>query len=363
MTAANASEAKAGLRIGPAAALVSAFLFGATTPIAKQFLRDASPLLIAGLLYLGSGIGLALLRLIQDRRWRPSGLARSDAPWLAAATVAGGIIAPALLMVGLNRSDAATASLLLNLEAVFGAALAWIIFREATSRRIVLGFFAILAGGVLLAWPSHIALPERSTGVLYVAAACLCWGLDNNVTRRISVGDPRFIASLKGLVAGTTNTTLALLLGATLPAAPHLAGALLLGFLGYGVSLVLYIVSLRYLGTARTGAYFSTAPFIGSALAVTFYDQPIAMAFWVAAGLMAVGVWLHITEQHEHEHVHQPLVHTHAHRHDAHHQHTHGDDWDGSQPHTHEHRHEPLRHSHPHFPDIHHEHRHGPAAR
>src|SRR5437879_630296 len=306
---------------GLAAALVSAVLFGATTPVAKQLLEGASPLLVAGLLYLGSGIGVSLLRIIQDRGWSPTGLARSDWPWLAAATLAGGVVAPALLMVGLTRADAATASLLLNLEAVFTALLAWFVFREATSRRIVLGFVAIFVGGLLLAWPAQLASPGRSLGLLSVAAACLCWGLDNNFTRKISAADARVIAGIKGLVAGTANTVLALGLGAKLPALPYLAGTLVLGFFGYGVSLVLFIVALRHLGTARTGAYFATAPFIGTALAVLLYGQPITLAFWLAAVLMGLGVWLHVTEHHKHEHVHEPLTHTHAHVHDEHHQH------------------------------------------
>src|SRR5437879_320977 len=260
---------------GLAAALVSAVLFGATTPVAKQLLEGASPLLVAGLLYLGSGIGVSLLRIIQDRGWSPTGLARSDWPWLAAATLAGGVVAPALLMVGLTRADAATASLLLNLEAVFTAVLAWFIFREATSRRVVLGFVAIFVGGLLLPWPAQLASPGRSLGLLSVAAACLCWGLDNNFTRKISAADARVIAGIKGLIAGTTNTVLALGLGVEFPTLPYLAGTLVMGFLGYGVSLVLCIVALRHLGTARTSAYFATAPFIGTALAVLLYGQPI----------------------------------------------------------------------------------------
>jgi drug/metabolite transporter (DMT)-like permease len=343
---------------GIAPALASALLFGVTTPIAKQLLQGADPILIAGLLYLGSGIGLTLLRVIADRGWRPSGLSRANWPWLAAATLAGGVLAPALLMIGLSRSDAATASLLLNLEAVFSAVLAWVVFREATSRRVVLGFVAIFGGGLLLAWPNELATPGRAVGLICVVAACLCWGIDNNLTRKISAGDSRMIAGTKGLVAGTTNTVLALSLGATLPHSTQLAGTFVLGFLGYGVSLVLFIVALRHLGTARTGAYFSTAPFIGTALAVVLYGQPLTLAFYIAAVLMVFGVWLHVTEHHEHEHVHEPRRHTHVHRHDEHHQHEHGEDWDGRAPHTHEHHHTPLRHSHPHFPDTHHEHRH-----
>jgi len=262
-------------------------------------------------------------------------------------------------MVGLTRADAATASLLLNLEAVFTAVLAWFVFREATSRRVILGFVAIFLGGLLLAWPGQVLSSGRSLGLLSVAAACLCWGLDNNLTRKISAADSRVIAGIKGLVAGTTNTALAVGLGAKFPTPPYLAGTLVLGFVGYGVSLVLFIVALRHLGTARTGAYFSTAPFIGTAIAVVLYGQPITASFWLAAALMGMGVWLHVTEHHEHVHVHEPLTHSHSHEHDEHHQHEHGEEWDGSEPHAHEHRHEPLRHHHPHFPDIHHQHRHG----
>jgi drug/metabolite transporter (DMT)-like permease len=263
-------------------------------------------------------------------------------------------------MIGLGRSDAATVSLLLNLEAVFSAVLAWCLFREATSRRVVVGFLAILAGGVLLTRPAagvtHAGPP---LGLLAVAAACLCWGIDNNLTRKIAAADSRVIAGIKGLAAGSTNAGLAALLGAHLPHVADLVGALVLGFVGYGVSLALFIVALRQLGTARTAAYFSTAPFIGTALAVVIYGQPVTGTFfWLAALLMGVGAWLHVSEHHEHEHLHEALTHTHAHRHDEHHQHQHDGEWDGTEPHTHEHYHPPLRHSHAHFPDIHHQHRH-----
>jgi len=348
-----------GLSAGLAAALASALLFGATTPIAKQLLNGASPLLVAGLLYLGSGVGLAVLRFAQDRSLSSTGLRRSDWPWLAAATASGGVLAPVLLLVGLTHSDAATASLLLNLEAVFTAVLAWLVFHEATSRRVIVGFAAIFAGGLVLAWPAQLAVPGRSLGLVLVAAACLCWGLDNNFTRKISAADSRVIAAVKGLAAGTTNTVLALALGAKLPSLPYLSGTLALGFLGYGVSLVLFIVALRHLGTARTGAYFATAPFIGTALAVLLYGQPVSGPFWLAASLMAVGVYLHVTEHHVHAHTHEPLRHAHTHVHDEHHQHEHPQGWDGVEPHTHDHQHGPLRHNHAHFPDTHHQHRHG----
>ena len=343
---------------GTAAALGSALLFGVTTPLAKLLLDPASPLLVAGLLYLGSGAGLALWILVRERG-RPPPVARADWPWLAAAVASGGVLAPALLMTGLSRASAASASLLLNLEAVFTALLAWVVFREHTSRRMVVGFAAILAGGVLLAWPDHSGRPLQSpTAMLLIAAACLCWGLDNNLTRKIAGGDARIIAALKGLAAGATNTALGLALGSRLPGPASLSTLLLLGLLGYGVSLVLYIRALRHLGTARTGAYFGTAPFIGGALALVLFGQGGGSDFWLASACMAFGVWLHLTEHHEHDHVHKPVSHSHEHVHDEHHRHDHDPGWDGTEPHTHEHRHLLLRHRHPHFPDIHHQHTH-----
>jgi drug/metabolite transporter (DMT)-like permease len=341
------------------AALASAVLFGATTPIAKQLLSGVSPLLVAGLLYLGSGVGVSLLWLARGgARWS-IGLPRTDWVWLAAATLAGGIVAPVLLMTGLRRLDAGTTSLLLNLETVFTALLAWIVFREATGARMIAGFLAIVAGGTVLAWPSSGSTSTSIGGSCLVAAACLAWALDNNLTRKVSGADARIIAAVKGLAAGSANTALAFAIGDELPAPSQVAAILLLGFVGYGLSLVLFVLALRHLGSARTGAYFATAPFVGTAIAIAFFGQPITGSLMAAAAFMAIGVWLHLTERHEHEHLHEPLTHSHEHVHDAHHRHSHEAGWNGEEPHSHEHRHEPLLHRHPHFPDIHHRHGHG----
>jgi drug/metabolite transporter (DMT)-like permease len=340
------------------AALAAALLFGASTPFAKALLGAVSPLLLAGLLYAGSGSGLWLVRLARDAGLEPPGLPRSEWPWLVGAIIAGGVLGPVLLMYGLTRTSAADASLLLNLEAVLTALLAWIVFRENADRRIVLGMALIVAGGVVLAWPAAGAGRTNVIGALSVAGACVCWALDNNLTRRVSAGDPVFIAATKGLVAGITNIALALALGARLPAPAWSAAAMGVGFLGYGVSLALFVLALRGLGAARTGAYFSTAPFVGAAIAILAFGEPVSWPFGAAAALMAVGVWLHLTEVHEHEHAHERLTHSHAHRHDVHHQHEHAYEWDGREPHTHEHTHEPLVHRHPHYPDIHHRHGH-----
>jgi drug/metabolite transporter (DMT)-like permease len=340
------------------AALAAAVLFGASTPLAKALVSAVSPILLAGLLYLGSGIGLWIVRIARDRRFTAAHLARSEWPWFLGAILAGGIAGPILLMYGLTRASAADASLLLNLEAVLTAVLAWIIFRENAGRRVVLGMALIVSGGVVLSWPGAGAAHTGLPGALAVAGACLCWAIDNNLTRKVSASDPVFIAGSKGLVAGVSNLVLALFFGASLPSGLLTVETMAVGFAGYGVSLALFVLALRGLGAARTGAYFSTAPFIGAALAIVALREPVAAAFWSAAALMAIGVWLHLTERHEHEHVHEALTHTHTHRHDAHHQHSHAFPWEGAEPHTHEHRHEPLKHAHPHYPDVHHRHGH-----
>ena len=345
-------------RAAIAYALASAALFGASTPLAKLLVGEVAPLALAGLLYLGSGIGLFAWFLLRMRREAATSLSRADWPWLAGAIAAGGIAGPALLMFGLARCDGATASLLLNLESVFTASIAWVVFRENVDRRVFLGMAAIVAGGVVLSWDE---LPRAGglAGPLLIAAACLLWAIDNNLTRRVSGGDAVTIAGMKGLMAGSVNLSLALLQGASLPGAGLLASAAAVGFFGYGISLVFFVVALRNLGTARTGAYFSVAPFFGAALALLVLRESPSSAFWVAAGLMALGVWLHLTERHEHAHVHEPMEHAHPHVHDEHHQHDHAFAWDGREPHTHPHAHRRLAHRHPHYPDLHHRHDHG----
>ena len=350
-------------RRGIGMALAAAVLFGASAPLAKLLLDQTSPQLLAGLLYLGSGIGLGLVWLRKrqsSEAARETPLTRRDIPWLAGAIVFGGMLGPVLLMIGLTRTPASAASLLLNLEGVFTALLAWFVFRENFDRRIALGMLAIVAGGMALSWEGRVSWGGVA-GPLAVAGACLCWGIDNNLTQKISAGDPVQIAMVKGIVAGSVNTIIAFLLGAGSPAAPRVLAALVLGFLSYGVSLVFFVLALRQLGTARTGAYFSTAPFVGAVLSLAIYRERPTILLMVAAVLMGIGVWMHFTERHEHEHRHKLLEHDHAHTHDEHHQHVHGPGDPAvtdPRPHTHWHRHKPMVHLHPHYPDIHHRHPH-----
>lgn len=335
---------------GATTALGAALLFGAGTPLAKLLLHNVSPWLLAGLFYLGSGIGLSLFRWIKHAE--PVRLARGEAGWLAGAILAGGIVGPVLLMFGLNSMPASGAALLLNAEGVLTALLAWVVFKESFNRRIALGMAAIATGAVVLSWPGEArfagALPA-----LVVLGACLAWGIDNNLTRKVSLADATWIAAMKGMVAGSVNLILAFAQGERLPAWPITVTSMSVGFLAYGVSLVLFVVGMRHLGTARTGAYFSVAPFFGTVLALAT-GEPLTLRLVMAGILMGIGIWLHLTERHDHAHVHEPMEHRHEHTHDAHHQHVHDFPVSPGIKHTHLHQHKPVVHTHAHFPDEHH---------
>ena len=345
---------------GAPLAIASAALFGASTPLAKLLLGSGvSPWLLAGLLYLGSGTGLGLLqigRMIAGRPPAEASLTRADLSWLVLVVAIGGVLGPVLLMIGLSATPASSAALLLNLEGLATMAIAWIVFRENVDRRLLIGAFAILAGALLLSWQG--ATEGLGIGALAIAGASTAWGIDNNLTRKLSSADPAQIAMIKGLAAGFTNLLLAIVVGAHLPSPGIVGGAAVVGFFGYGVSLVLFVRALRHLGTARTGAYFSTAPFIGALLALAMLHEPLTACLVIAGSLMALGLYLHLTEAHVHEHTHEAMEHEHRHVHDEHHQHQHGPNDPPGEPHTHWHRHEPLTHKHPHYPDLHHRHGH-----
>lgn len=347
---------KQGLRQpGVMAALSAALLFGSGTPLAKGLLSSIDPWLLAGLLYIGSGAGLSLYRLA--RRAPMQRLPPVEWGWLAGAIFAGGAVGPVLLMFGLSGMPAAGAALLLNAEGVLTALLAWFVFGENFDRRIALGMLAIVAGALVVSWPGEARF-STPWPALAVVGACLAWAIDNNLTRKVSLTDATWIAMLKGWAAGSVNLALAFWSGAAWPPLPALGGALLVGGFAYGMSLALFVVGLRHLGTARTGAYFSVAPFFGAVLAIPLLDEPLGARLLIAGGLMGLGVWLHLTEQHRHPHVHEPMEHDHEHEHDVHHQHPHDEGAPTGNPHRHWHRHAPLTHCHAHFPDAHHRHGH-----
>ena len=350
----------ANLSSGAGLALASALLFGASTPLAKLLLGEGlDPLLLAGMLYLGSGAGLGLVLLVRGRVSAPTSeapLRPADLPWLALVVLFGGIAAPVLMMAGLASVHASAASLLLNLETVCTLAIAWLVLHESVDRRLLLGAGAILAGALILSWSGQVS--GFGWGAALIAAACLAWAIDNNMTRKISAGDAVQIACIKGLVAGIVNLGLALARGSALPALGPLLASALVGFLGYGVSLVLFVRALRQIGTARTGAYYAVAPFFGTLLAIGLLGEPFTLQLAIAGALMGLGIYFHLAEQHEHAHSHEAMMHEHSHVHDEHHRHVHGQSDPPGEPHAHVHRHRAMIHSHRHFPDIHHRHPH-----
>jgi drug/metabolite transporter (DMT)-like permease len=353
----NSGATNMGHWTGPILGLTSAALFGLSTPLAKQLLGGVDPWLLAAILYLGAGLGLFALRQFGGRSRTEAPLRRADLPWLAGAVLVGGVIGPVLLMFGLASTPASSAALLHNIESLATMGIAWLVFRENVDLRIGAGAAAILLGAIVLSWqggPTGLGL-----GALAIVGACLAWGVDNNLTRKIAGADPVQITMIKGLSAGVVNLALAFALGANAPTPILVIVGGLVGFAGYGLSIVLFILALRHVGAARTGAYFSTAPFLGAALSVLMLGEPITLQLIAAALLMGVGVYLHVAERHEHEHTHAAMEHEHAHTHDAHHQHTHGPLDPPSEPHAHRHSHNPITHSHPHFPDLHHDHAHG----
>jgi len=339
---------------GMVSGLAAAVLFGLSTPIAKLLLPGSGPFTLAGLLYLGSGLGLLVLAPLRGSI-REAPLGREDAAPLLGVVIAGGVVAPLLLMVGLARLPGSTVSLLLNLEAPFTIALAVLVFGESLAPQEALGAAAIVLGGAVLGLPGPLG-GFKALGVLAVAAACLGWALDNNLSQRLALRDPVAVVRVKALAAGAVNVVLGRALGERIPGGPALLGALLTGLLGYGMSIVLHLRAMREVGAARQAAFFATAPFAGAVAAVPLLGEHVSLRDVGAAAAMAIGVAVMVRARHGHLHAHAPLEHEHAHVHDEHHRHEHAAGV--SEPHSHPHRHAPLVHDHPHLPDAHHRHAH-----
>ena len=345
-------------------AIAASLLFGLSTPFSKILLGEIKPFMLAGLLYFGSGAGLLIYMAVRHLFSakdveKEANLAVSDYKWLAGATLFGGFLGPMLLLYGLNNSTASAASLLLNMEGVFTALLAWFVFHENFDRRIALGMLAITLGGAALSWGGT---PDMAglLGPFSIMLACFCWAIDNNLTKKISAADPFQIASIKGLAAGGTNLLISFfILKISFPGLTSLVSSCVLGFLGYGLSLALFVLALRHIGTSRTGAYFSLAPFFGAAASIAIFGEPVTISFLVALALMGLGVWCHLSESHDHDHVHEFVEHEHAHSHDdMHHDHVHEGECAPNEKHSHKHTHNEKEHSHFHYPDLHHHHGH-----
>lgn len=344
-------------------ALAAALLFGLSAPLAKLLLGDVAPVPLAALLYLGCGLALAAYaavgRVSGLRIGREARITPHDLPWIAGATLAGGVAAPIILLISLRFTPAATASLLLNFEAVATTLLAGLLWAEALGRRVWAAVAIITLASIVLSW-GGAGLWGVSAGAVGILAACALWGLDNNLMRQVSGKDPVLLAAIKGLAAATISFGIAAVARQALPTAGPALLALLVGGLSYGLSMTLFITAMRHLGAARTSALYGTAPFTGALLSLLIFPGSASLTLLLAAPLMILGTVLLLGEQHGHEHRHDPLEHAHAHRHDdGHHDHGETHDLDaGVTSHAHPHLHPETAHTHGHAPDLHHRHGH-----
>lgn len=345
--------------------LGAAALFGLSAPLSKLLLPTSGPLLLASLLYLGGGLGLALVGVVarlhrsaSPRREAP--LERRDWPLLAGVILCGGMLGPVLMLVGLERLSGVTTSLLLNLEGPFTILLAVLLFGEHLGRRAAVAAGFIFCGAVVLGLQAGEVRADWP-GVLAVTGACLSWAVDNNLTQRLSLKDPVAVVRIKALGAGACMFAIALMTGQQpLPGPRVLAAALALGAASYGLSIVLDMYALRLLGAAREAAYFATAPFLGALAAIPLLGERLSLTQLLGGAAMMLGVVLLVRERHGHVHTHAAMEHEHLHVHDEHHQHEHPGMTDVTEPHSHPHRHASLTHDHPHVSDLHHRHKHGP---
>jgi drug/metabolite transporter (DMT)-like permease len=336
-------------------AFAAAALFGATAPLVQRSSVAVGAIAAAGLMYLGAGLTGLLLMTVRRHAFEPALQGRALARLLAVALV-GAALAPALLVLGLKRTDAATGSLLLVLEAPFTLLLARLFLREHLSLRVVLAMSLILVGGLALA-VRPAAGPASWTGGALIAGATLSWSVENILSRGLADSDPLSVVAGKGILGSAAAMLVAWAADQTgIPLGPAVA-LVAIGCVGYGLSLQLYLRAMRLVGAGRTASVFAAAPFFGAIIALAMGGPWPGPRFLLAAPLMAAGVWLHVTERHQHRHSHEPLEHEHEHSHDdGHHQHHHQPTPAG--PHSHPHRHEPVTHDHEHGEDIHHRHPH-----
>jgi drug/metabolite transporter (DMT)-like permease len=333
---------------------LAAILFGISTPMIQRLGHGLGPFYTAALLYTGAAMVGFLLRRPVELEAR---LLVSDARQLLAVALFGAVLGPVLMAWGLQRTSGTGASLMLTLEALFTAVLAWRFYRESMGKRVWFAMLLLLAGGTALVLEQGKSGASQLSGLLAVMAATIAWGMDNTLSRALAERDPGQVILAKAVLGVSATTTLALLSREPLPGIGAVAGLLLVGATGYGLSLRFYLLAQRAFGAARTGSVFAFAPFIGAAVAFASGDRSGSWGLLIGGGLMFAGVLVHLAESHEHEHQHEALEHEHAHNHDdGHHDHVHDPMPHG--PHSHRHRHHEVRHAHAHVPDIHHGHRH-----
>ena len=340
-------------------AVLASILYGIGFPFCKLFLDQVDPIPLLAFISLGEGLGLWFLRVFQPHRQREASISRLDWPWLLGAIACGGVVAPALALIGLNQTPAVVASLLLNFEIVATVLLAALIFKEAIGRQVWLAVLCVVAGSLLLSLDFSSPL-GISLGALIILSATIVWALNRNLARNISGKDPLQIMIIRGFAAGVITLLLTAALAIPMPSIGLILEMMALGFGCFGLGYVLELLALRQLGTARTGAIVSTSPFVGTIIATFLFQDRFNPLLLLVLPLMALGVFLIVVEHHSHLHLHLPFEHEHRHRHDdGHHEHSHSS---GAVPakisHSHLHRHEALEHYHPHSPDLHHRHLH-----
>jgi drug/metabolite transporter (DMT)-like permease len=341
--------------------IIAAALFGASAPFSKLMLSNISPLQLAGVLYLGSGFSLLVIKLIKNASYTTDNsakLEKKDFPWLAGAVVSGGILAPICLLFGLSITPAATASILLNFEAVATALIATLFFHEHLGKKVIYALILLTLASLILTFEPSGKI-GISWGAILIIAACAFWGIDNNLTRNISSKDPLTIVIVKGTVAGIFSILLSVLMKNPVPSVTTVTGGLILGGLSYGISLILFILTLKEIGASRASALFASAPFIGAIISFMLFWNFPSLNFIIAVPIMLFGTFLLFSETHLHSHTHEAIEHEHSHNHvDEHHMHQHGN-LSKDIVHSHKHFHELIVHTHNHMPDIHHRHIHG----
>lgn len=335
-------------------ALIAAALFGVSTPLVQQFGKGLGPFTTAALLYSGAACIGAMLRKPVEKEAQ---VLASDFPRLLAVALFGAVIGPVTMSWGLQRTSGTGASLMLTLEALFTAVLAWRLYGEAMDRRVWAAVLFLLAGGVVLVLDQGSAGSSQMLGLLAVLAATAAWGMDNSLSRALAERDPGQVVLAKAMLGTLATALIALLVGEPLPSLAAALGLVAVGASGYGLSLRFYLLAQRAFGAARTGSIFAFAPFIGAALAIGLGDRSGGWGLLLGGGLMLIGVLVHLAEEHEHTHMHEKSEHEHAHRHDdGHHNHVHDPMPEGE--HSHRHTHEAMEHAHAHVPDAHHSHSH-----
>lgn len=335
-------------------ALLAAVLFGVSTPLVQNLGRGLGPFTTAAMLYAGAAMVGVLLRRPAEHEAR---VLRADFPRLLAVAFFGAILGPVAMAWGLQRTSGAGASLMLTLEALFTALLAWRLYGETMDRRVWIAVLLLLAGGISLVLDQGQSGGDRLWGLLAVMVATAAWGMDNTLSRFLAERDPGQVVLTKAVLGVTATACLALLIGEPWPGVASAMGLLMVGATGYGLSLRFYLLAQRAFGAARTGSVFAFAPFVGAALAFVLGDRSGGWGLLLGGALMLAGVAVHLAESHNHEHGHDEIEHEHAHSHgDGHHDHVHDPMPQGS--HSHPHRHQAVRHTHAHAPDIHHGHKH-----